>query len=282
MTDRFGDHFGDEFGELPQKRKPVPVGQRFGRLIVVGGTRKRVLAECDCGRPKTTCMYDLSHGRVSSCGCLRRELTEKKNRTHGKKDMPEYRVWRGMIARCEHQWGAGYENYGGRGIRVCEQWRHDFNRFLVDMGERPSPELSIDRIDNNKGYSPDNCRWATVAEQSNNKRSNLVVEINGRRQTTSEWAREIGIKPSLVFSRIHQGWDPVQALTEPVVSKPTDLLLFDGESKTVAQWARQHGIPRDTLSRRLKMGWDTHTALTKPVRFMNAHGMGRADGRGRR
>jgi hypothetical protein len=127
-------------------------------------------------------------------------------------------IWRWMIKRCEDPSQPGFRLYGARGIRVCERWK-TFANFVADMGPRPSDEHQIDRIDNDKGYEPENCRWATVAEQHRNRRDNVMVDFNGERFTVSELARQHGIKPSVAFTRLRLGWDTLDAVTRPMRPK---------------------------------------------------------------
>lgn len=167
---------------------PVPVGKRFGRLVVVGSAaplengRSRWLCRCDCGVEKEVSASCLSQGRTKSCGCLRRENAAKRSpkanaaRTkhgHAREDKgdrhPLYRTWQGMRERCRDPGNVSYKYYGGRGITVCERWE-SFENFLADMGEKPSPDLTLDRIDNDGNYEPGNCRWATPEQQTKNRR----------------------------------------------------------------------------------------------------------------
>jgi hypothetical protein len=129
---------------------------------------------------------------------------------------PEYRIWIGIRARCLNPNRNGYPDYGGRGITVCEEW-DDFAQFLADMGPRPSPRHSVDRIDNNGNYCPENCRWATQSEQLANQNRSTRIEYNGKVQTGTEWAREFGIKERTLFGRLQRGWDIHRALTTPVL-----------------------------------------------------------------
>ena len=133
----------------------------------------------------------------------------------GTKPSPTYRIWHGILQRCYAPKAAGFDQYGGRGITVCDRWRHDFAAFLSDMGERPAGK-SIDRIDGTKGYSPDNCRWATPKEQSRNTVSNRLVTFRGETLPVIVWAERLGATPMTVTSRLDRGWPVERALTERV------------------------------------------------------------------
>jgi hypothetical protein len=140
-------------------------------------------------------------------------LTEARLR-HGEANSDEHRVWISMRSRCNNPRDHAYHNYGGRGIKVCDRWS-DYSLFLADMGRKPGPKFQIDRIDNDKGYEPANCRWALRKKNLNNKRTNHVVEFNGRRQTIAEWADETGINYRTLNNRINRGWTVERALTTP-------------------------------------------------------------------
>ncbi len=180
-------------------------GKRFGRLFVacrIGSHHGRAYFKClcDCGETAEVLGKNLSNGRTTSCGCYSRELATK----HGLHKAEEYSAWVQMRHRCRNPRTPNYARYGGRGISVCERW-NDFAAFIADMGPRPSPEHSIDRIDNDGNYEPGNCRWATRREQGGNTSRNVLVEVGGRRMTISELARELGMHRASVRLRIKRG-----------------------------------------------------------------------------
>lgn len=132
---------------------------------------------------------------------------------------PEWQAWWTMKVRCTNPNVINYERYGGRGITVHPSWLNDFPKFLKDVGFRPSPEHTLDRIDNEKGYEPGNVKWSTREEQNRNKRSNIWVEINGRRMILKDWARELGVNYKRAHERIQSGWDATEALLKPKGAK---------------------------------------------------------------
>ena len=194
-------------------------GQRFGRLTVVeraenGSDKKpRWFCACDCGNRTAVSGADLRAHKVVSCGCYRNQQLAKRNYVHGKVDSMLYEVWKGMKQRCTNPKHIGFDRYGGRGIKVCDEWIHDYQAFYRwAMASGYENGLSIDRIDNDRGYSPDNCRWATRKEQNNNTSSNRLILFNGQSKTMAQWGEERGIRKSTYDSRLRRGWSPEEAL----------------------------------------------------------------------
>lgn len=200
-------------------RKPKAVdicGKRFGRLVVIeraadlSPRNARWLCQCDCGKTAVVQGGTLKNGSQQSCGCYQRDVVTK----HGKDGSRVHRAWVSMRSRCSDPKVPSYKDYGGRGIGVCESW-NTFEGFYADMGDVPVG-MSLERIDNSKGYSPENCRWASMEEQNNNRRNNLILQFQGRIQSLTRWAREVGISPISLKSRISLGWDVERALTTPI------------------------------------------------------------------
>lgn len=199
----------------------ISIGMRFERLIVISPAepelqgkyfRPRWLCRCDCGVEKIVSVGHLRSGHTRSCGCLVRNNSITHGCTVNGEIEPIYNVWSTMKARCLNPNVDNYQNYGGRGIRVCERWL-SFENFLADMGRPPGPGYSLDRIDNGGNYEPDNCKWSTAEEQARNKRSNIIVEWQGQRMTLAEAARQVGANRSTVWRRVRRGWSPERALT---------------------------------------------------------------------
>lgn len=184
--------------------------KRIGRLFVAGlgdvqGTTPRWRCVCDCGKEVFVCGSDLRAGKQKSCGCLRTEQSVTLNTIHGKSRSVEAHIWNAMKQRCSNKNNIAFQNYGGRGIDVCERWKSSFESFLQDMGPRPSNSHSIDRRDNDLGYTPDNCYWATGIEQASNTRRNVFVPDGDESVTVMEWCRRHGVHPQTVYNRIRKG-----------------------------------------------------------------------------
>lgn len=185
-------------------------GRRFGRWAVLGlsgdrsGRLYKWTCRCDCGTVRDVVSATLVNGASQSCGCLHREMARELNTVHGGKGTPEYRAWKHMRERCNNPNDKRYENYGGRGIRVCDRW-NDFTAFMSDLGPRPSRRHSIERIDVNGHYEPGNVKWATVKEQARNKTTTLYVEVDGRIKKVSDLAETLGVKYDTLLKRAKRG-----------------------------------------------------------------------------
>lgn len=197
-------------------------GVTFGKLTairIVGKTsenRDIWLCRCCCGTSVERPRNSLLHQKfIHSCGCA--HSGRKRFFKHGLSGTPEHRVWSSMIQRCGDLNCNAYPRYGGRGIKVCERWL-DFANFYADIGPRPSSLHTIERIDNNKGYEPDNCCWATKAEQNQNTRNNVNITYNGQTKCLAEWGRIIGVSVGTVHARLKRGWSPERAVSTPRVN----------------------------------------------------------------
>lgn len=201
-------------------------GQKFGRLVVLERVENdkrgnsRWLCKCKCKNEIIVSGYNLKSGHTKSCGCLRKELTTQRFTKHGhaknREETEIYSSWAQIIQRCINTNNSAYKHYGGRGITVCDQWLK-FENFLEDMLKDWKPGLTIERKNNNRGYSPDNCYWATRREQQRNTRRNRFIACFGKTQCIAAWAEETGIHYQTLYTRIYVlDWTPEKALTTPV------------------------------------------------------------------
>lgn len=204
-------------------RKPLDLsGKNFDRLTAirsVGQDRRRNmlwLCQCKCGRWCVVAATSLTTGKKRSCGCLIDEARRKSTRKHGMTHTPIWGVWQGMLGRCRRKSGRDFENYVKRGVSVCEEWMafENFYRWAIDAGYKSG--LTIERIDVNKGYYPENCKWATWTEQARNRRNNSLVTINGETRPLIVWSEINGIPYHTVTSRIARGWSREDAVTRPI------------------------------------------------------------------
>lgn len=214
------------------------IGFRFGRLVVVSESteiktrRRHWLCNCDCGRTAIVEGTCLRTGHTQSCGCLHRETTGRINFSHGRSRMPEYNIWAPMIQRCHNPEHPPYRNYGGRGIGVCERWRHSFVSFIDDVGLRPSSAHTIERVDNGGNYScghcqqchrdrwSTNCLWSTRKDQARNTRRNRLLTLDGVTNSIAGWAEELGISSRTIRARLDVcGWDVEKTLRTPLKFK---------------------------------------------------------------
>ena len=200
------------------------IGKRFGRLVVIKyyddiePGRPRWLCRCDCGNERVVRGISLRKGDTKSCGCITKErakLLSESHVTHGKSKTRLYRIWFNIKCRCYKPSSADYTRYGGRGIEVCDEWRDNFQSFYEwSMANGYSTNLTIDRIDNDGDYSPQNCRWVNAEVQNNNTRRNYYITHDGETLTLTQWAKKCGINKNTLYSRLTKyGWSVERALT---------------------------------------------------------------------
>ena len=198
------------------------IGYKFGRLVVLQWQGKNKqgnntwLCECECGNKVVVRTADLNNGHTKSCGCLSKDSFRAVITKHEKRNTRLYSVWANMRTRCNNPSAERFDQYGGRGITICKEWERFETFYDWAMANGYSNDLSIDRIDNSKGYSPNNCRWASSAEQNSNTRRNHLITSDGKTQTMTQWAEEIGIPARTLESRLNRShWSIERALTTP-------------------------------------------------------------------
>jgi hypothetical protein len=201
----------------------ITPGDTFGRLTILGeagrapGERERLVScRCICGTVITVRLPNLRSGHTRSCGCHRDDVARVRSTKHGNSQSREYTRWSNMKARCSNPKIRNYHRYGGRGITVCPEWADSFEQFLADMG--PCPDgLTLERRDNDQGYSAENCVWASRTEQANNTRANQLMTFDGRTLSVEAWSREYGLPRGCLHNRLFRyHWPLEKALTAPV------------------------------------------------------------------
>lgn len=196
-------------------------GLQFGRLTVVARAEntKRGSARwnciCECGNNVVVDAAKLKSGHTKSCGCLRAEQNRTVALKHGLAKTRLHRIWMQIHARCNATHGKNYDWYASRGITVCDEWSDFLTFYFWAINNGYSDDLTIDRIDVERGYEPSNCRWVDLVVQANNKRNNFLIEYNGKRQTAPQWERETGINAKTLRYRVLHGWTAEKALTTP-------------------------------------------------------------------
>lgn len=196
----------------------MEIGQKYGRLTVLAQAAclrpgaRRWVCRCDCGTICTVAGSNLRR-KTRSCGCLRRSLASERFSTHRMSHTSEYRIWTGMICRCENPHHISFPRYGGRGISVCVRWRQDFAAFYADLGPRPSRRHSLERLRNDGIYEPGNTVWSTPREQTRNKRNNRLLSTG---ETVTDAAARVGLRRETLRYRLESGWPEERALHSPV------------------------------------------------------------------
>jgi hypothetical protein len=264
---------------MGRKRRGGVPGERYGRLVVLeeieprGPHRQRyVRCRCDCGNDHDVRVNHLRGGDVKSCGCL---LREPRGRTEPD---PERKVRSEMIQRCTNPNSQAYPLYGGRGIEVHPSWVESYEAFIADVGRRPSPEHTLERVDTDGGYVPGNVVWATMREQQRNRRNNRLLTFDGREQTAVAWAEEKDLPYTTLLGRLKKGWSVEKALSTPATRAHTEWAIgehsnpsrreveLDGRVQTIKSWAEERGLRLKTVLARLSRGWAVEKALSTPAR----------------
>lgn len=253
----------------------APIGKRFGRVVVISLSRPSgrstvVDARCDCGDERPYFISNLRTQSEPMCPACREASRPAKGQS-GKH--PLFNIWKAMIQRCENPNHTWFKRYGGRGVAVCPKWRDDFEAFAADVGDRPSLKHTIDRVDGNGHYEPDNVRWATHIVQQRNRSDTLRVEWDGRTMSGKEAADIAGLELATFYYRVKAGWPMERIMSTPSTmtankgqAKRRRGLSFKGEHRTIAEWARLMGLTPATVHQRLKRGASIEQALTKPMR----------------
>jgi hypothetical protein len=198
-------------------------GKAFGSWTPLERIGLNWRCRCRCGVESMVNGGNLRRGLTTSCGCHQRELAAKRATKHGQHRSPEWVTWCNMRNRCSNPKNKSYEQYGGRGISVCERWLGEmgFWNFIMDMGRRPTPDHSLDRIDNSKGYSPGNCRWADDHTQTRNKRSNVWVTAFGETLVKADWCKRLNIRRSSLDRCLKRGVSFEQAVARLQKGQPS-------------------------------------------------------------
>lgn len=210
---------GSEVEYLVRWKKVNIDGKTFGRWTVIKdapnkGSTRFLFCKCSCGTEREVHYGNLTSGASTSCGCLLRDFPS--NVIHGQTGSREYVTWINMRNRCGNPNNKNYYSYGGRGIKVCDRWKNSFSSFIKDMGPCPA-NFEIERVNNSKGYSPDNCQWASRTDQANNTRNNVFITYGGQRKTISQWAAVLKMKTVTLYARLNAyGWSAQKAFTTPV------------------------------------------------------------------
>lgn len=235
----------------------IVIGQIFYLLTVISLEEKRALnggyiwkCQCSCGNITSVRADSLKNGTTKSCGCLVKEITT----THGQSYSVEYQTWASMKDRCSNSNSENFINYGGRGISVCDRWLNSFENFYNDIGDRPSDDHSIDRINNDGNYEPGNCKWSTSEEQNNNTSRNKFYNYNGKNYSIEQLSKEYNINENTLTTRLSRGLTIEEAINKPI---------GEHSGNTVMKLSKETGINNKTLYSRLRRGYSIEEAINK-------------------
>lgn len=215
-----------------RNRTEIKIGAKYNGLTITsiapsvassqGTIIRRVNCVCDCGNDGVFRFTHIANGHTQSCGCLQRKRAKEANLTHGLEKTKEYRVWKDMKARCYNPNNKAYSYYGGKGIKVSDEWINDFGQFIKDMGNRPTDLHSIERKNYNENYCKENCVWATRAEQNRNTSQNRWLEFQGEKLCITDWGIKMGLERRTIAKRLDMGWSIEDALTKPLRTKKVE------------------------------------------------------------
>jgi len=249
-------------------------GLRFGSVVVIeqSGSSKSGDVKwsylCDCGEEHKATGYSLRSGKVTCCPTCSKDRVALASVTHGDSSSREYGIWTGIKSRCLNPKVKSFKHYGERGISICDRWLNSFDAFLKDMGRSPTDKHSIDRIDNDGNYEPNNCRWATYSEQARNKRNFsksvgvILVSINGETKSVPDWCKHYKCTLPSAYLRLRQGLKG-----EAIFKTRRMQLTMNGITDTTGGWAARTGLKVSTISMRVNSyGWSVERALTEGAR----------------
>lgn len=246
-------------------------GRAFAELTVLRFDGKRGgarfwLCQCSCGKQVSVAGSKIVSGHTKSCGHIQSKGVPP---THGGSQSREYNIWTHILQRCYNPKRDNYPRYGGRGIKVCDRWRHDYAAFLSDMGLAPFDGAQIDRIDNDGDYTPENCRWVSQDENKRNKPSTRRIAFGDVEMTVMEWSKKLGVPVNTLNTRLARGWTGEECLSgkragEKVPNKSARWITHNGETLTLTQWANRIGTPMKTLHRQLSRGWSIGDVIKGP------------------
>jgi hypothetical protein len=247
------------------------IGKKYGKLTIIDITFSSksipiAHCKCDCGKDHDANLYDVLFGSIKSCGCYRTEKTIERSTKHGDAKERLYGIYLGMKGRCYNPNYDSYKYYGGRGIKVCDEWLENYLNFkswALDNGY--TEKLTIDRIDVNSDYKPSNCRWATLEEQANNKTDNAYIEYNGKSQTLRQWCNELDLDYKLIVERFHQPCWKDKSIEEKFFTpkRVAHTLTYNNETHTLKEWSEIREIPYPTISQRHRRGYSVEDILCK-------------------
>ncbi len=202
------------------KRLIIKPGQRFNMLTIIHEvpkhkTRRHFLCKCDCGQTREVALIRLTTGKTRSCGCIAIKILKQRFTTHGMGGHPLYNVWNSMKQRCSNPKQRAYYRYGGRGIRVCNEWLRfePFKNWALSNGYKE--DLTLERVDNDGNYEPDNCAFVSKKRQANNRKTNRFIDYKGETMTLADWGRRVGISPIVLLKRLNRGWSIEKSSNTP-------------------------------------------------------------------